>query len=410
MSESHGQNGDTDVIIAGAGPVGLCLANLLGRRGRRVLVIERRADVTAASLAIGITPPSLAVLKGLDLDDAFASRGVPIDTARVFENGAALGVVDFSRLPAEHRFILSLPQSTTITMLRNNLKKFSGVRLLEGVELVGHRQGADGVRVELRDVQSGARSEVAAAFLAGCDGHRSATRRHAGLRWRERRYRPRFMMADFEDQTALGGEAHLYFGHAGSVESFPLPGQQRRWIVQTDRVPTDESEIAAAVARAVAERTGVDLSTSRAHFRSSFRPGRALASRYGRGRVLLCGDAAHVMSPIGGQGMNTGFADAAHLDRVLDAALDNAACLGPAAAGYDRARRRAFRVAAGRAACGMWLGTRRGGVYSALRRLFIGSVLLRPSFRRRLAPYFAMLTIPHTPGLSESLIFEKPKQ
>ena len=110
-----------DVLIAGAGPVGLLLANLLGRQGRTVLVAERRVTPTHGSMAIGITPPSLAILHCLDLDGEFTRRGIPIRVARVFEDNEPLGDVDFSRLPAEHRFILSLPQADTVEILRQRL-------------------------------------------------------------------------------------------------------------------------------------------------------------------------------------------------------------------------------------------------------------------------------------------------
>ena len=394
---------EADVLIAGGGPVGLCLANLLGRRGHRVIVAERRTERPDASQAIGITPPSLAVLKELGLHGVFADQGVRIDTARVFENGTALGAIDFSRLPTEHRYILSLPQSKTIDLLRGHLKTLPCVRLLEGFELMGYRLSPAAVCADLRDVRSGKPHTVRAAFLAGCDGHSSATRRQAGLRWRVHRYGPRFMMADFTDNSDLGQEAHLYFGRTGSVESFPLPGGQRRWVVQTDEVPMDGARLVAAVAAIVAERTGIDLASSPSRSQSSFQPWRALVPRYATGRAMLCGDAAHVMSPIGGQGMNTGFADAAHLSRVLDAALGDAECLGRVSAGYTHARRRAFRAAAARAACGMWLGTRRGSISSALRRVFIEHVLMRPFFRDRLALYFSMLTIPHSPGFAHTV-------
>ncbi len=391
---------NTDVVISGAGPVGLFLANLLGRRGLRILVVERRRRVPQGSLAIGITPPSLSLLKSLALDHLFSAHGVRIDTARVFENRVGLGDVDFSQLPAEHRFILSLPQSTTVRLLRDNLSKFPNVGLVEGVEVIGHGQTERGVCVQLKDRDSRAISEVKSAFLVGCEGHRSTTRKHAGIKWREHDYRPCFLMADFDDNTTCGREAHLYFGPRGSVESFPLPEGQRRWIVQTDQIPGKRDGIGNLVAARVRERAGFDLPAKQVHFQSSYQPRRALALEYVKGRVILCGDAAHVMSAIGGQGMNTGLADAAHLDRVLAASLESQTVDWEGFADYHQARSRAFRVAANRAACGMWLGTGRGFFFSIMRRMLISRILLGSSVRERLAPFFAMLTIPGSPAVS----------
>lgn len=395
-----------DLLIAGGGPIGLILANLLGRRGLRVLVVERRIEPPLHSMAIGITPPSLALLQRLGLDETFIRQGVSIDTARVFENGRPLGDVDFSRLPADHRFILSLPQSTTVRILEENLVRLPSVRFVRGVEVFGLRHEPDGIQATLRDMGSGGLSTVSASYLAGCDGFRSAVRRLAGIRKWEKKYRSRFIMADFDDHTDLNREAHLFFGREGSVESFPLPDGQRRWIVSDKTPPLDPSQIGSRIVATVRRRTGMDLSASARHFQSTFQPARLRVNRYCRDRVLLCGDAAHVMSPIGGQGMNTGFADAAHLDRALARALVAPKTARREFARYHAARKRAFRIAADRAALGMWLGTRTGSVWSLLRRRLIAGVLLRRPIRQRLAPYFAMLTIPgcigQRPGLTST--------
>lgn len=389
---------DLQTIIIGAGPVGLLLANLLGQQGKKVLVAERRTRLPEGSMAIGITPPSLHILKKLELDQAFTEQGIAIAIAKVFEHGSFLGDVDFSKIPTEHRYILSLPQSQTIAILKENLKNFPSVQGVDGVEFAGQTTSASGVSVQLKDLKTGATTSHSARYLVGCDGARSAVREQLATPFPGHRYRSRFFMADFDDRTDLGSEACLYFGSNGSVEAFPLPGGQRRWIIQVPlRTPPNSTDIGATVVRHVQTRTGINLADSTLRFESSFRPQYRLAKSYLHGRVLLCGDAAHMMSPIGGQGMNTGFADALHLARALATAQENPAEAKEALADYSRIRRHSFRVAAHRAGRGMWLGTRTGLFFSALRHHFIARILFRPAMREKLAPYFAMLTIPGSP-------------
>jgi 2-polyprenyl-6-methoxyphenol hydroxylase-like FAD-dependent oxidoreductase/protein-S-isoprenylcysteine O-methyltransferase Ste14 len=383
---------DFDVIVAGGGPVGLLLANDLGARGIRVLVAEKRTAPPASSMAIGITPPSMDILGRLGLVDAFLRRGVRISRAYVAENGHRLGHVDFSGINAQHRYILSLPQIDTVTLLRRGIRRFDSVQYWQGMEVAAIDQDNLGATVRLRDLGTGMDRVVRTRYVIGADGHRSVVRKLAGIGVRTKTYRPRFLMADFEDDTALGDEAHLFFNAAGSVESFPLPGGKRRWIVMVTHRTVDQP--GRYIVHQVRDLAGIDLSRAARGPHSAFQPRRMIVDKYRSNRVVLCGDAAHVMSPIGGQGMNTGFADAELLAEVLARVLHDPSEADTAFAFYEKVRRRAFEVSAGRAARGMWLGTRRGPVWSALRAGFIRGYLFRPDVKERVAAFYAMLTVP----------------
>ncbi len=389
-----------DVLIIGAGPVGLLLANLLGTQGIRTLVCDQRTTPLDRSMAIGITPPSLEILKPLGLDEAFTRAGVPVRYAEVLESRTCLGRLDFDEIRSDYRFFLSIPQLRTVGILRENLARFASVRLLDGTRFMAVEQRADHIRVNVRDVDGHIDFDLCARFLIGCDGHRSTVRSAAGLAVRERVYPQRFVMADFPDHSGLEGEARLFFGPEASVESFPLPNGCRRWIVLANDLQ-GEAPLEHLIG-AVRRLTGFELSADSVQFVSSFGARRMVVNRYYSGRVALAGDAAHVMSSIGGQGMNTGFADAEMLGTILPAVLKKPEAMPQWFAAYDRVRRRAYKVAARRAEQGMWLGTLRGRVASRFRKLLIRDVLFRPPLRRRLAPHFAMLTIPcrnlqHTP-------------
>ncbi len=383
-------NWEYDVVIVGSGPVGLLLANELGDKDLRVLVVERRHTHQRASMAIGITPPSLHILKKHGLDRTFCNEGVLIRSAHLWEKKVFLGQIDLTAIQKPYSFILSLPQARTVALLEERLAQRKNVEIRMGWEGEFLSQDSQSAMLKLTELSSGRVEEIRTGYLVACDGQRSRIREQLKMAVSGKTYSPFFMMGDFEDTSALRSDAHLFFGPEGSVESFPLPDAKRRWIIQTDGACEPSAEHLVTTVR---ERCGIALHAQACDFTSGFRPHYQLVDSYSAGRVSFCGDAAHVMSPIGGQGMNTGFADAVHLAAALRESIDSPELYPALMATYDRARRRAFSIAARRAACAMTVGAARGGVASRIRRLLVCGILLRPSTRRWLADTFSMLTI-----------------
>lgn len=383
-----------EVLIVGAGPVGLTLALALGRAGIGVVLMERREDLRETSRAIGITPASLEIFQRYGMAEELASRGVRVRDAVIHGDRGEIARLSFRSLPSDFPFILSLPQRRTEEVLLSAVEREPSVRLLRGWTVMGYDIEGEGVRVRGVDAAFPRGPEVTARgrFLVGCDGKHSTIRRAAGAAWSGRELKDTFVMADIEDGTSLREAAHLWFTSHGSVESFPLPGGIRRWIVQT--ATYQEKPPGGVVQRVVASRTALSLDGSRELWRSSFRTERRIASSWAQPPVFLAGDAAHLMPPIGGQGMNVGLGDAEHLADLLALAVEKPIRLAELSRLYEKRRRRAFRVASRRSILGMKIGTGEGWLSSRLREALIPAAV---SGRRgeRVMEHFAMLASPN---------------
>jgi 2-polyprenyl-6-methoxyphenol hydroxylase-like FAD-dependent oxidoreductase len=368
------------------------LAVCLSERGREVTIIEAAREPPCRSMAIGITPPSLDLLRAVGLDESFIRAGTPIRAVTVHERGRAVGRLSFESIEDRYPFILSLPQFETVRLLRARAAESGRICVIEGFAVERIEWEADRVRVVARDEARGAEIRLVAACATACDGARGDLAAKLGIEKRSHAYAPGFQMGDYLDRTGLGQAAHLYFGPERPVESFPLPGGKRRWIVRSSL--RGRSDLAEPLHAAVQRLTGHVVFEADRVDESGFRPRRALARSFHRGRVALCGDAAHVMSPIGGQGMNTGFADAAFLAHAIHEALSGRGTFDAWMRRYRDERIRAYRVAARRAAAGMRLGVMRGELASFARGALISRLLSDRAAHDYLARWFMMRSLP----------------
>lgn len=369
-----------DVVIVGGGAVGLLLACLLARRRFDVVVLERRTDRTGRSRAIGVHPPGLRALARAGVDEEVRARAVPIHQGRVTCEGRTLGSMSFERAGT----VLSLPQLETEDLLEARLEQLRPGSLRRGVEVLAvHDRGT---HVEV-DAAVGAESlSVTAWYAVAADGVRSGIREALGIGWHARRGRAHYVMGDTRDDTGEPETALLHFEPAGVVESFPMPGGLRRWVAWVRRPPA--APTAAQLGTIVHSRAGGTFDPEAAGEPSAFEARQHLATRMASGRVALVGDAAHEVSPIGGQGMNLGWLDALRLDHDLAAALAVGAPF-EAFDAYDRVRRSAASRAIRQAAFNMAMGAPAAGMRLRARNAAV-RVLGVPPFRALLARAFTM--------------------
>jgi len=359
---------DHDTVIVGAGPVGLLLGCLLARRGIDVVVCERRPDADTRSRAIGIHRPGLDALEAAGVASAVRAEALSLEGGEVRSRGRTLAALDF----APERPVLVLPQQRTDALLRDRLDRLAPGVLLAGHVVRGVRDEEDFVRVAV-DAGHGLR-EITAAFVVAADGVHSGIREQLGIPWRERPGAGRYAMIDVP--AAQGpARALLHCEPAGLVESFPLPGGVRRWVVRepAERSLCSADAFGAEIERRTGSRPEIPDGAAPAEFRATQHTASALAS----GRIVLLGDAAHELSPIGGQGMNLGWTDAVALAAAIVRGLERG---GPRFRGHERRTARAAGAAQRRAAFYMSMGEPASGLRLASRELLIralGSAPLR---------------------------------
>ncbi len=313
----------SEVLIVGAGPTGLVLALWLHRLGVKVRIIDRTAQAGTTSRALVVHARTLELYRQVDLADEVLARGLRFSAINMWVRGrqvahAELG--DMGRGLTPFPYLIILPQDEHEQLLIARLAAL-GVRVERNTELLGFDDRGDRVVARLRAPDGGDRTWEG-AYLAGCDGAHSKVRETLGLEFPGGTYQRVFYVADVAASGPVANhELHLALDDAEFTAVFPLKGPNAR-LIGTIQVASEEQREAltfADVSPRAAER--LRLQVDQVNWFSTYRVHHRVADRWRRGRAFLLGDAAHIHSPVGGQGMNTGIGDAVNLSWKLAAVV-----------------------------------------------------------------------------------------
>jgi 2-polyprenyl-6-methoxyphenol hydroxylase-like FAD-dependent oxidoreductase len=304
-----------DVLIVGAGPVGLTMAAELARYGMSVRIVEKAAQRTDKSKALVIWSRTLELMDRMGCADPFVSAGYKVTTATIIAGGKQIGLVTLDGIPSPYPYALTLPQSETERLLGEHLSGL-GVYIERSVEMTRFADAGDHVVSTVRYADGGEES-IESSWLIGCDGAHSVVRHQLGLEFHGDTQVSDWILADVHldgEHRPKGIEVHWHSD--GVLAIFPITEERFRVIADsgTAKGSAPRPDPTLEEVQGVLDRRGSGgVTVSAPVWLAAFRINERKVMQYGVGRVFLAGDAAHIHSPAGGQGMNTGMQDAVNL-------------------------------------------------------------------------------------------------
>lgn len=325
---------DTDVLIVGAGPTGLVLALWLVRLGVRVRIVDKVMEPGTTSRALAVQARTLEFYQQIGIADAVVQGGRRLSALNLWVAGRKAASAVFGEMGlglSPFPYALIYPQDEHERLLIDRLRE-AGLEVERGTELAGFDDSAQGITATLKGPE-GELESCHAAYIAGCDGAHSIVRRTLGVGFPGGAYSHLFYVADVEASGAvMNGQLHGALDRSDFLLVFPLHGEGRARLIGTvsedvsnsvDLESRRENLSWDDVSKRVLEWLPIQVHSVR--WFSTYRVHHRVADRFRQGRVFLLGDAAHIHSPVGGQGMNTGIGDAVNLAWKLAAVVQGRA-------------------------------------------------------------------------------------
>jgi 2-polyprenyl-6-methoxyphenol hydroxylase-like FAD-dependent oxidoreductase len=350
---------NTEVLIVGAGPIGLWMALLLAERGIEVILIDRETRTTARSYACALHPATLELLDKYGLAESVIERGRRVETVAFYDGNTRQGEISFSKLGRAFPFLLVLPQNALEGLLEQRLRA-AGVNVRwdhQFAELAQEEDRVASVIEELEGTSTGYivphwetvvkhRATLHSEFLVGADGHHSMVRAQAGLEYQRLGDAESFAAIEFDSEAAAPKELRVVLDQKTTNVLWPLGENRFRWTFQRVHAeaqsefpekerrgvrldqPIIDEQVRQYVQKIAHQRAPwFEASIKKVHWCSEVSFERGLVARFGRKRCWLAGDAAHQTGPVGIQSMNMGFAEAASVASTLHKVLREGSAL-----------------------------------------------------------------------------------
>ena len=302
-----------DALVVGAGPSGLAMASELVRHGCSCRIIDKDPSPSDKSKALGIHARTLELFYDLGILEEVLDKSLKLPAVNMHSEGRTVARLSFAGIPSPYPFAVSLQQSETERILTEHLST-QGLQPERQVELLGFTQVRDGIKAKLQHF-GGQEEACRSRWIVGCDGAHSTVRHLLAIPFEGEAYENTWSLADLRvDWPLPKDEIHIFLNPSGILAYFPMPGERDRFVynnLATSRKISDPT--LADFQQEIVKRSQQAVRVNDPGWITNFRLHHRKATTFHRGRAFLVGDAGHVHSPAGGQGMNTGIQDAYNL-------------------------------------------------------------------------------------------------